>query len=392
VTFNFFKLLKLEGMEKPFFKMLVIVGIVFGCLFGYKGFKAVMMNWFLASESAPVMTVSTTKAVYSTWVPELKAVGSGSTVLGVNITAQLGGMVQTIYFKDGDTVKKGDVLVQQNADPNIALLHSLQANAELARITYERDSKQYKVKAVSKQQVDSDLQNWKSLIAQVDQQQAIVQQLVITAPFDGRLGISNVNPGQYLNPGDTVVTLQSLDPIYIDFYLPQQALSQLKLDQAVTATIDAFTGKVFNGKITAINPIVDTSTRNVQVRATFENPEQLILPGMFANVSVITDAHQDLLTLPQTAISFNPYGSIAYIVKETGKDKNNAPILTANQVFVTTGDSRGDQIAVLTGIKAGDEIVTSGQLKLKNGSHVAINNKVQPSDNPNPSVPNEHGG
>lgn len=392
MKFNIIKSLNLEGMEKPLLKMLLIVGIVFGCLFGYKGINALMMKWFLSSQSAPTMTVSTTKASYSHWVPELKAVGTGSAVLGVNITAQLGGMVQTIYFKDGDMVKKGDTLIQQNADPNIALLHSLEANAELARITYERDSKQYKVKAVSKQQVDSDLQNWKSLIAQVDQQKAIVQQLIITAPFDGRLGISSVNPGQYLSPGDAIVTLQSLDPIYIDFYLPQQALSQLQLGQTVNATIDAFTGKVFNGKITAINPVVDTSTRNVQVRATFENPDNLILPGMFANVAVVTDKSEELLTLPQTAISFNPYGSIAYIVKETGKDKNNQPILTANQVFVTTGDSRGDQIAVLTGIQEGDEIVTSGQLKLKNGSHVAINNKVQPSDNPNPAVPNEHGG
>lgn len=389
---DFIKLFHLKGMEKPFLKMLLIVGLLFGALFAYKGVNGLLMKWFIASKSAPVATVSSTKAVYSTWVPELKAVGSASAVLGVNVTAQLGGMVQSIHFTNGDTVTKGTVLVQQNADPNIALLHSLEANAELARITYERDKKQFKVKAISKQQLDSDLQNWKSLIAQVAQQNAIVEQLTITAPFDGRLGISTVNPGQYLNPGDTVVTLQSLDPIYVDFYLPQQALAQLKVGQPVEATIDTYTGVIFKGKITTINPIVDTSTRNVEIEATFENPDKLMLPGMFSNVVINTNQSQQLLTLPQTAVVFNPYGDIAYVVSEKGKDKNNQPILAVKQVFVTTGDTRGDQVAVLTGLKEGDEVVTSGQLKLRNGSIVAINNTVQPSDNPNPPLSNEHGG
>lgn len=389
---DFMKLFHLKGMEKPFLKMLLIVGVLFGALFAYKGVNALLMKWFISSQSAPVATVSSTKAAYSTWTPELKAVGSASAVLGVNVTAQLGGMVQTINFKNGDTVTKGTVLVQQNADPNIALLHSLEANAELARITYERDKKQFKIKAISKQQLDSDLQNWKSLIAQVAQQSAIVQQLTITAPFDGRLGISTVNPGQYLNPGDTVVTLQSLDPIYVDFYLPQQALAQLSVGQAVTATIDTYTGVEFKGKITTINPIVDTSTRNVEVEATFENPDKLMLPGMFSNVVINTNQSQQLLTLPQTAVVFNPYGDIAYVVTEKGKDKKNQPILAVKQVFVTTGDTRGDQVAVLTGLKEGDEVVTSGQLKLRNGSIVAINNTVQPSNSATPVLSNEHGG
>lgn len=389
---NLMKTLKLEGMERPFKLMILFVGILFGSLFAYKGVKALLMEWFLASESAPVATVSSIKAVYTDWTPELKSVGSSTAIMGVNITAQLGGMIQNIYFNEGDDVKKGDLIVQQNADPNIGQLHSLEANAELARITYERDQKQYKVRAVSKQQLDSDLQNWKSLIAQVDQQKAIVEQLTITAPFDGRLGIRLVNPGQYLSPGDAVVTLQSLDPIYIDFTLPQQDVSKLTIGQEVTATIDAFPNQTFKGKITTINPIVDTSTRNVSVRSTFDNPDHIILPGMFSNVTVITSNTQSLLTVPQTAVSFNPYGDIIYVIKEKGKDKQGQPILTANQVFVTPGDSRGDQIAILKGIKDGDTVVTSGQLKLKNGSVVAINNSVTPSDSTNPPVPNEHGG
>lgn len=385
------KLFHLKGMEKPFLKMLLFVGVLFGLIFGYKGIKSVMMNYFLEHQSAPVVTVSTTKAAYASWTPQLQSVGSSEAINGVNVTAQLGGMIETIYFNSGAEVKKGDLLVQQNAAPNIAQLRSLEANAELAKITYERDSKQYKVKAISKQQLDSDLQNWKSLIAQVEQQKAIVDQLSITAPFDGKLGISQVDPGQYLNPGDSVVTLQSLDPIYINFNLPQQALAQLKMDQEVTATIDTFPGKTFTGKITTINPIVDSSTRNVEVQATFENPEQIILPGMFANVNVVLDASKQVLTLPQTAISFNPYGNIAYLVNQSGKDKQNNPILVVKQVFVQTGDTRGDQIAIVSGVKLGEEVVTSGQLKLRNGSVIAINNKVQPSDSPDPAVPNEHG-
>lgn len=389
---NIKKLFRVEGMEKPLHKMLLIVGILFGALFAYKGFNALMMKWFLASAGAPVATVSSTKAVYSPWIPELNSVGSATAVMGVNVTAQLGGIIKDTFIQQGATVKKGDLLVQQNADPNIAQLHSLEANAELARITYERDQKQFKVHAVSKQQLDSDEQNLKSLVAQVSQQKAIVEQLTITAPFDGRLGISLVNPGQYLSPGDSIVTLQSLDPIYVDFSLPQQALSKLEVGQDVVATIDTYPGLTFKGKITTINPIVDTNTRNVQVRSTFENSDNKILPGMFANVAVMTNNTESLLTLPQTAVSFNPYGDIVYVIHEKGKDKKDKPIFVANQVFVTVGDTRGDQIAILKGIKENDVVVTSGQLKLKNGSLVAINNSVTPSDSTHPPLPNEHGG
>ncbi|RDI42845.1 efflux RND transporter periplasmic adaptor subunit [Aquicella lusitana] len=378
-------------MKKPMLIMLIVLGVLFGGIFLYKGVMSLLMKRFFASMENPVITVSTAKVAYSNWEPKLKAVGSMRATLGVNVTAQLGGMIQTIYFTPGATVTEGTLLVQQNADPNIAQLHALEANAELARITYERDKKQYKVKAVSKQQLDTDLQNLKSLRAQVAQQAAIVEQLTIKAPFGGRLGISKVNPGQYLNPGDTVVTLQRLDPIYADFYLPQQALARLKVGQKVNITVDAFPKKTFTGKITTINPLVQTDTRNVEVEATIANPKMELAPGMFSNVEIITDKSKPYLTVPQTAISFNPYGDIVYVVKEK-KDKDGKTVLTANQVFVTTGESRGDQIMVLKGIKEGDIIVTSGQLKLKNGSYIAINNSVQPANNPSPKVSNEHDG
>lgn len=381
-----------EKMRRPMLIMLGALGILFGGIFIYKAFMNFMMQRFFASQENPTYTVATAKAAYQIWKPQIKAVGSTRATLGVNITAQLGGMVQNIYFKPGSIVPAKTVLVQQNADPNIGQLHALQANAELAKITYERDLKQYQAKGISKQQLDSDLQNWKSLQGQVEQQQAIVDQLTITAPFAGRLGVSNVNPGQYLNPGDTVVTLQSLDPIYVDFYLPQNQLAYVQPGQDINIKVDAFPDKTFNGVITTINPIVEKTTRNVEVEATLPNPEDLLLPGMFATVEVNRDIQQKLITLPKAAVTFNPYGDLVYRVVKTGEDKKGKPIYKVNQKFVTAGESRGDQIAILAGVNEGDEIVTGGQLKLKNGSLVAINNTVQPSNNPNPDVTNEHTG
>lgn len=379
-------------MKKRMLIMLIALGILFGGIFIYKVFMGFMLKRYFASMENPVITVSATNVQKSDWETQIKAVGSTRAVLGVNVTAQLAGMIQKIYFTPGATVKEGTVLVQQNADPDIAQLHALQANAELARITYERDRLQYKVKAVSKQQVDSDEQNLKSTRAQVAQQAATVNKLTVRAPFTGRLGISKVNPGQYLNPGDQVVTLQQLDPIYVDFYLPQQMLAQLKVGQEVTVTADPFPGRKYRGKITTINPLVDTSTRNIEVEATVSNSRVELTPGMFASVEIQTAEVQSYLTLPQSAITFNPYGDIVYIVKDQNKEKdsNGNPIFTVSQVFITIGETRGDQIAILKGLKEGDRVVTSGQLKLKNGSRISINNTVQPSDHPSPTLTNDH--
>lgn len=377
--------------RKVMIRMLIIVGILFALIFLYKGFVSFMMKRFFASQS-PVETVSTIKAEYQTWQHTLKATGSVRAIKGVNVTTELAGMVKNIYFTPGSTVEQGTVLVQLNADSDVAQLLALQATAELARITYERDKAQYAFKAVSKQTVDADLQNLKNALAQVAQQAANVEKKTIRAPFTGHLGISAVNPGQYLNPGDKVVNLQSLDPIYVDFYLPQQALAHLRMGQEVQVKSDTFPKQVFKGKITTIDPAVDTNTRNVEVEATLSNPKYELTPGMFVAAEVDTGAPQRYITLPQAAISYNPYGDIVYIVRKGGKDKHgkeNKDLLIAKQAFVVTGPTRGDQVAVLQGVKEHDVVVTSGQLKLKNGSVVAINNKVQPSNSPTPDVPNE---
>lgn len=377
-------------IKKRMRKMLIFVGILFGTIFIYKAIIAFMIKLAISSNRAPIVEVSAMKAEYAPWQPQLNASGSLRAIRGVNVTTELAGMVATIYFTPGSFVDQNTVLVQLNAKSDLALLHSLEANAELAKVTYLRDKAQYQVRAVSKQTLDADAANLKSLRAQVEQQAAIMAKKTIRAPFSGRLGISKVNPGQYVNPGDTIVMLQTLNPIYADFYFPQQALAQLKVGQSVIVTTDTYPGKEFKGEITTINPAIDASTRNVEVEATIENPQLELTPGMFAAVTVKAGSPNSYLTLPQTAISFNPYGELVYVLQPSEKKHQGKPVLTAKQTFVVTGDTRGDQIAILKGVKAGDQIVTSGQLKLKNGSQVIINNSIVPSNNPNPIIFDEH--
>ncbi len=376
-------------MNKKMKMMLISVVVLFGSIFTYKLIAGLMLKHAMSKQSK-VIDVATMKVTQAPWEPKLLAAGSVRAVRGVNVTTQLAGMVQTIYFTPGARAKENELLVQLNADNDIAQLHALEANAQLAKITYVRDKAQYAIHAVSKQVVDNDEANWKSLKAQVIQQAAIVDKKSIRAPFSGKLGINNVNPGQFVNPGDKVVTLQTLDPIYIDFYMPQQVLAQLRVGQEVIATSDAYPDKAFRGKITTIDPVLDIGTRNVEVEATLANPDTKLMPGMFGTVEVTTGKPAQFITVPQTAISFNPYGDIVYIVRKSGEDKQGKPILIASQHFVITGDTRGEQIKIINGLKVGDEVVTSGQLKLKNGSQVAINNSIMPPNNPAPRLNNNH--
>ena len=364
--------------------MLVAVGVVFGGIFGYQAFKARMMKKYMSSGQMPPVTVSALKAASEDWQPQLKAVGSLRAVRGVDVTCEIAGLVRSVHFKSGDEAEAGQILVQLNADSDIAQLHSLEAAAELAQTVYERDKKQFAAQAISRATLDSDAADLKGKQSQVAQQAALVDKKTIHAPFAGRLGISPVNRGQYLNPGDKIVTLQSLDSIYVDFYLPQKELSRVSPGQTVVAFTDAYPGRTFSGKISAVNPKVDPQTRNVQIEATLQNSRHELLPGMYASVAVRAGAVQRYLTLPRTAVTFNPYGETVYIVEETGKGPDGKPARTAKQTFVTMGPTRGDQVAILKGIREGDLVVTSGQLKLKGGSPVVISNKVQPSSDAAP--------
>lgn len=375
--------------KKRMIIMLIILSILFGGMIIYKMMIGLMIKRYLAANKFPTVMVSTTKVDYQTWQPKLTAAGSLRAIRGVNVTTQLAGMVTEIHFKPGQDVENNAVLVQLNADDDIAELHSLEATAELAGVTYKRDKAQYSLRAISKAVLDADVANLKNSLAKVAQQAAVVAKKTIRAPFAGRLGISNVNPGQYLNPGDSVTMLQTLDPIYVDFFVPQQSLAQLKLEMPVSVVTEAFPHREFTGKITTINPGVDVSTRNVEVEATINNPERELAPGMFVPVTVTIGGPKNYLTLPQTAVTFNPYGELVYIVNQTGEDKKG-PIQTATQSFVTTGETRGDQVVILKGLEKGQTVVTSGQLKLRNGSRVEVNNEIQPSDNPAPDLMNNH--
>jgi membrane fusion protein (multidrug efflux system) len=364
--------------------MLIAVGVVFGGIFGFQSFKAAMIRKAIAAMAAPPQTVATTTAGYQEWQPQLESVGSLRAVNGANLSLQVAGIVDEIDFSSGGDVKQGTPLLHLQAKDDIAKLQSLQATAALAKITYDRDLRQLKAQAVSQQTVDSDALTLKSDEAQVAEQQATVDYKSLVAPFAGRLGIRQVDLGQYLAAGTAVVTLQALDPIYVDFYLPQQALGQVKVGQPVTAKVDTYPSESFSGQISAVNPQVDTTTRNVQIRATLKNPDQTLLPGMFATVSIAAGAPQRQITLPQTAISYTSYGDTVYIVEDKGKNDNGQPNLVGRQSFVTTGATRGDQVAVLSGVKEGDVVVTAGQIKLHNGSPLAIDNSVKPAADADP--------
>ncbi len=382
--------------------MLVVLGVVLGGYFYFQQFKAKMIHQFLTSMANPPQTISTVTATTQTWQPEVEAVGSLRAVNGAALSLEVGGVVDQIDFQSGDDVQAGQVLLRLRADDDTAKLAALEASAALAQVNYDRDLRQFHAQAVSQAVVDTDNFNLKNARAQADQQRAVLAEKTLRAPFAGHLGIRAVDLGQYLNPGTTVVTLQALDPLFVDFSVPQQALNRVAVGQAVTAKVDTFPGQSFQGKIIAVSPSVDTDSRTVQMRASLPNPDHRLLPGMFATIDIAAGAPMARITLPQTAITYNPYGSTVYLVEHADEAGGAAPSasgtaqggaaqprLVARQVFVATGATRGDQVAVLSGVKAGDVVVSAGQIKLHNGSTVLVNNTVQPTDNPAP-VPADH--
>ena len=368
--------------------MLVIVGVILGGVFGWGFVRSIFIAKFLASFGNQVQTVATTTAQPSPWQPALSAVGSLTAVNGAELSSEASGIVDTIHFESGADVPAGALLLTLRPNNDPAVLAQLQATAKLDEVNYQRDLKQFSADAVSKSQVDTDAATLASAQAQVAAQQALMAEKQIHAPFAGRLGIRQVDVGQYLTAGTAIVSLQQLNPLYVDFYLPQQALSQLSVGQPVSVTIDAYPGKTFAGQISAIDATVSSTSRNIEVRATLANDDLTLRPGMFANVSINVGASQNYITLPQTAITFNPYGDTVFVVSHA-KDSAGKDELVAHETFVTTGLTRGDQIAVIKGLQAGDVVVTAGQLKLHNGTPVTVNNTVLPADSANPNPPNE---
>ena len=340
--------------------------------------KFMQIRTMIANSPKPQpQVVTAAKAQMLEWQPQLDAIGSLVAVRGIDLSSEVAGQVREVRFRSGQDVRAGDVLLQLNADADIALQQSLQAAADLAAQVLARDREQFAAQAVSQAQIDADEADLRVKRANVAQQAALVAKKTIRAPFAGRVGITTVAPGQYVGAGDKIVTLQALDPIHVDFALPQKQLGALKIGQRITLASDAHPGRSFSGRISAISPRIDSATRNVQVEATAANPQRLLLPGMFARVEIEVGDKQRRLTLPQTAVTYNPYGSTVFAVEPGEPPK-------VKQVFVTTGATRGDQVAITSGVTEGQEVVTSGQVKLKNGTAVKIDNTVQPANSPNP--------
>ncbi|MBU3727379.1 MAG: efflux RND transporter periplasmic adaptor subunit [Burkholderiaceae bacterium] len=365
--------------------MLFGVFILLGLIFAFNQLKTFMFNQFMAGMGIPPASVTTIVIEKQEWQPRMNSVGNVRAFRGVDLSTEVGGLVVEVPVKSGMDVKEGSLLIKLNDSADLAQLNSLKAMADLAKVINERDKAQLAIQAISKNVYDTSTADMKAKQAQVDQQIALIAKKNLKAPFSGRVGIVTINPGQYINPGDKLLTLQTIDPIFVDFTLPQSSAGIIAVGQTIELQTDAFKEVAFLGKITAVSPKVELNTRNIQIEAQISNPDKKLLPGMFANVNINLGDKVELLTLPQTAVTYNPYGSTVFIAKKTNRlDKKKVPILEAQQVFVTTGATRGDQVAILKGLEPGMTVVTSGQLKLKNGTPLIVNNSVLPSNSPDP--------
>jgi len=367
--------------------LLAAVVLVVGGVWAYKFYTLHALQKRMATMMIPPVTVSTAIAPSDVWQRQFHAVGSFAAVQGVTVSNQIEGSVAKIAFESGQHVKAGDLLIQQDISTDEALLRGLVAQADLARITLDRARELRANDTNSQADLDSAEAQARASSSAVDNERALIGKKTICAPFSGVLGIRQVDLGQFLPAGGSIVTLQALDPIYVNFTLPQQDVADLHVGQTVRVTVDAYPGAVFEGKVNALNSKVDDATRNIQVQATIPNKDERLLPGMFAGVDLILPRQDHFVTLPETAIVYNPYGNAVYVIERT-KTESGAQLLVARQHFVTLGETRGDEVAVVKGVNAGDEIVTAGQLKLHNGSPVIVNNAVVAPVNPAPNPPN----
>lgn len=377
--------------------MLVGVVIVFGGVFTLKTMFAKKTNEFFNNMPQPAVAVSAETARKEQWRDGNDAVGTLVAVNGIDVTAESGGVVKSIEFDAGQPVSAGAVLVRLNTANEQATLKALEASAKLAKTQADRWQQLGKDKLVALDDVQAKMTAAATAQAQVEAQRALIAQKAVHAPFSGVLGIRKISLGQYIAPGAPVVSLQQLDPIYVDFTLPEQMIGSLKEGTTVRATIDGLPGESFEGTISAIEPQVDASTRNFKAQATLRNPDGKLRPGSFAKVNFDLGTVRDVVVIPQTAVSFNPYGNAVFVIQKTSRkpgetDMRGQPLsgdkFVVSQRFVKTGATRGDLIAVSEGLKPGEQVVSSGLLKLRNGAEVTINNKVQPTSDAKPAVEN----
>jgi membrane fusion protein (multidrug efflux system) len=336
-----------------------------------------------AAFQPPPEAVTTIVATQEQWPETLSVIGTMAAVQGVTVSADLPGTVERIEFESGQAVRAGHVLAVLDTRQERAQLAAIEAQRELARVTFDRMQGLLNERVISRAEFDRATADYRQSDARVAEIQAVIERKTIRAPFSGILGIRQVNLGQFLAGGDPLVTLQSLDPIYVNVGVPQQSAGRIPVGRAVHVTTDDAAGTEWTGRVTAVDSVVDEATRNIQVQATLANPGGRLRPGMFVQTDVALGATQTIVALPASAISYAPYGDSVFVVSEL-KDDSGKAYRGVRQQFVKAGPARGDQIAVLSGINPGDEVVTSGVFKLRNGAAVLVNNTVQPGNDPAP--------
>jgi membrane fusion protein (multidrug efflux system) len=366
-------------------RMILMLGVTIALLtaLGFLKFKQVQTAVQASAYQPPPEAVTSVVVQREEWPATTGVIGTMEAVHGVMVSADLPGSVARINFESGKAVKDGDILVELDTREERAQLASLEAQRDLAKINYGRMEQLVKDGVISRLEYDQATAQQKQTEANVGQIRATIERKTIRAPFSGTLGIRKVNLGQYLSAGNPVVELQALNPIYVNFGLPQQALGQVRVGRSLRVTSEDLPGKVFAGKVTALDSVVDQTTRNVQVQATLPNPEGKLHPGMFVQVEVVLGISRSVVTLPASAISYAPYGDSVFVITDLKTPKGQT-YRGVRQQFVKLEGSRGDQVAVISGLNPGDEVVTSGVFKLRNGAAVQVNNKVQPGNNPAP--------
>jgi membrane fusion protein, multidrug efflux system len=367
--------------------VIAIALLVAMCAFVF-GIKALQIGKMMSSpKMMPTVTVTSAPVKEEDWPPKLSAVGSVSAAQGAVVSAELAGIVSEISFENGAEAKKGDVLMKLDTSQEEALLRSAAAEAQLARTDLERSRDLAMKKVVSSAELDSAQSKFTRLNAVVDQMRSSIAKKTLIAPFDGQLGIRQVNVGQMINAGQQVVALTALDSVYVDFALPEQHLSKLTKDLEVQVRVDALPGREFKGKLTAINSMLDPVTRNVPLQATLQNPDHALHPGMFAKVDVMLPETKKTIVIPGAAVSYAPYGDSVFVIEKQKDPKTGKESLVLRQQFVRIGEVRGDFVSVTKGLKAGEEVVGTGVFKLRNGMVVTINNDLAPKPelNPNPA-------
>src|SRR5437870_2896202 len=350
------------------------------------GIKVMQIAKMMSSPmQMPATTVTSTEVKEEDWAPILSSVGSVSAVQGAIVAAELGGTVSEIAFENGGEAKKGDILVKLDTSSEEAQLRTAEAERELARADLERARDLAARKVISKAEIDAAESKFKQKEGAADNLRAMISKKQVRAPFDGQLGIRQVNVGQMINAGQQVVPLTSLDPVYVDFALPQQHLAQLSQGLEVRVWNDAVPGREFKGKLTAINPMVDPVTRNVSVQATLENADHVLRPGMFAKAEVALPEKHTALVIPGSAVSYAPFGDSVFVIEKKKDEKTGKETQVIRQQFVRVGEARGDFVSVTEGLKAGETVVSAGVFKLRNGMAVTINNDLAPKPQVNPT-------